>query len=83
MIRVELDTVPKWRNQNEWRPVNRARAEGYEETGDHSVIITLCKRLVADGYGRSLVRSLDGVLPRIIRHLGFWRGLGRETARVA
>jgi hypothetical protein len=50
MIRVELDTVPKWRNQNEWRPVNRARAEGYEETGDHSVIITLCKRLVADGY---------------------------------
>lgn len=50
MIRIELDTVPKCRNQNEWRPIGRARAEGYEEKGDHSVIISLCKRLVADGH---------------------------------
>lgn len=50
MIRIELDTVPKWRNQNEWRPLNRARFEDYEEKGDHSVIISLCKRLLADGY---------------------------------
>jgi hypothetical protein len=50
MIRMELDSVRKYRNAQEWRPVNRARAEGIEEVGDHSVIVGLCQKLIEAGH---------------------------------
>jgi hypothetical protein len=38
IITVELDTVRKYRNTQEYRPVNRATCEGYEAVGDGDVI---------------------------------------------
>ena len=38
IITVELDTVRKYRNPQEHRPVNRATCEGYEAVGDGDVI---------------------------------------------
>jgi hypothetical protein len=38
IITVQLDTVRKYRNPQEHRPVNRATCEGYEAVGDGDVI---------------------------------------------
>ena len=38
MITVKLDTVRKYRNTQEYRPVNRATCESYEAVGDGDVI---------------------------------------------
>jgi len=49
VIIVQLDSVKKWRNTQEWRPVNRAsityNGQYMEEVGDHSVIVSLLKAL--------------------------------------
>jgi hypothetical protein len=49
-IRIELDSVRKYRNAHEWRPVNRASAQGIEEVGDHEIISALCRKLIAAGH---------------------------------
>jgi hypothetical protein len=53
MIIIQLDSVKKYRNQYEWRRVNRARAvvDGveYEEVGDHAILQAICRVLVASG----------------------------------
>jgi hypothetical protein len=49
VIIVQLDSVRKYRNQHEWRPVNRAYAthngEYLEEVGDHRIIHSLLKSI--------------------------------------
>jgi hypothetical protein len=50
MIRIELDSVRKYRNAQEWRNVNRASALGMEEVGDHDVIKVLCRRITEAGH---------------------------------
>jgi len=43
--RIELDTVRKNRSAQEYRMVNRARCGDVEETGDHNVIVILCRKM--------------------------------------
>lgn len=52
-LRIELDTIRKQRNAKEWRPINRARCEGIERTGDGNIISLLCKDMIAAGYAPS------------------------------
>lgn len=49
MIRIELDAVRKWRNKQEYRTIQRARAKGHEVTGDGMLIERLCKTLISEG----------------------------------
>jgi len=45
LIRVDLDTVKKYRNKQEWRPVQRARilSHDLEVVGDGPIIKHVCK----------------------------------------
>jgi hypothetical protein len=64
MIDVEFDSVVRWRNTREYRRVPRATYGEYEEVGDHSLMKSLCKRLIADGYDPDLeVRVWRGKTP--------------------
>jgi hypothetical protein len=47
---IHIDSVEKRRNSKEQRNVPRASCEGFEEAGDHRVIVSLCKRLLEAGY---------------------------------
>ena len=49
MVRVELDSVPIWRNGSEHRPMNRASAMGLEHCGDGEVIRPLLSALLGAG----------------------------------
>lgn len=49
-IRIELDSVKKHRNAQEWRNVNRASACGIEVTGDGTLIDKLCQSLIDAGH---------------------------------
>ena len=59
---IQLDTVKKWRNNHEWRPVNRARFRGLEEVGDHDVLTKLMATIlqVFPTQNRSLVYVYRG-----------------------
>lgn len=52
-INVQYDSVRKYRNKHEWRPVGRATAEWgghrFEAIGDHDVRKDLAKQLLAAG----------------------------------
>ena len=50
MLRIELDTVRKYRNASEYRPVNRASCEGHEVVGDGEIIGALCRDLIESGH---------------------------------
>lgn len=64
-IRINLDSVRKYRNTKEWRPVNRAtatfRGKTYERTGDGYNIRLLCRDLLGD-------------FPQISEQVEVWRG---------
>jgi hypothetical protein len=48
--RMELDSVPKRRNSNEWRNVNRARCGEFESVGDWDNIARLCRMMLEAGH---------------------------------
>jgi hypothetical protein len=50
MMRIELDSVRRYRGKKEYRPVNRARCMGIEEIGDHQIIVSICRKLLAAGF---------------------------------
>jgi hypothetical protein len=47
--RIELDTVRKYRNDKEWRNVNRATCGQYEATGDGKVIEQISRAMMENG----------------------------------
>lgn len=47
---IQLDSVRKHRNPQEWRPVNRASCEGLEHSGDGDNIAGIAKMLLACDY---------------------------------
>lgn len=49
MLRIELGAERRERGKSEWRNVNAARFGEMVEAGDHSVIVALARRMVADG----------------------------------
>jgi hypothetical protein len=50
VIRIQVDTVKKWRNKNEYRPVHRATYKNFSVSGDRPVIRDLCRVLAANNY---------------------------------
>lgn len=56
-IRIELDSIKKWRNKHEFRPMNRASALGLEKVGDGHLIGPLCKLLIEAGHDPSTPAS--------------------------
>ena len=62
MIRIKLDSVIKHRNKSEYRPVNRASAEGIEIIGDGYIIRRLCQKLVDEGHTGQVEVWRDGTL---------------------
>ena len=44
-LRITLDSVPKYRNAQEWRPVGRATCGDAERVGDGNIIAQLCHDL--------------------------------------
>jgi hypothetical protein len=72
MMRIELDSVRKHRNANEYRPINRARCMGIEEAGDHSVIVSLAKRLVAEGHSGPVEVWRNGTLCFAAKDVAEW-----------
>ena len=48
-ITVQLDTVRKYRNSIEYRPIGRARSDGYEVVGEGAFIRSMLKNMYADG----------------------------------
>lgn len=49
MIQINLDTVKKWRNSKEWRPIHRASFHEMERFGD-APIAPLCRDLIEAGH---------------------------------
>ena len=49
-LRIELDSVRKHRNANEWRTVGRASCQGHELIGDGAKIADLCRILLSEGH---------------------------------
>lgn len=62
MIDIYLDSVWKVRNASEGRWINRASAEGIEETGDGDNIVKLAKRLLEAGHSGE-VEVRRGTMP--------------------
>jgi len=60
-IDIHLDTVKKYRNASEYRPVGRARWNDIEEVGDGYIIKSLCRRIAAEN-------------PQISGHVRVFRG---------
>jgi hypothetical protein len=48
--RMELDSVPKWRNSSEWRNINRARCGEFESVGDADNIVKICRMMLRAGH---------------------------------
>lgn len=65
MRRIELDTVRKAHGQIEYRPINRARCDGYEAVGDGAVIRQLCKAMLEDGQSGDVQVLERGVPQRV------------------
>jgi len=78
MIRIELDTVRKDINGQEWRWVNRASACGMEESGDGRVIVNLCQRLLEGGYTGEVMVYRDETPCFNPLSLELWAGGGHK-----
>ena len=48
-MRIYLDSVPKYRNANEWRPVNRATCWPLESIGDGDNLKSIARLLLDAG----------------------------------
>ena len=70
--RVQLDTVKKWRNTHEWRPVTRATCNGIEVTTEGFVMPAICRALSDAGY-TGMVEAYRGDNPALkAREIGDW-----------
>jgi hypothetical protein len=61
-MRIELGTRRKYRGKSEWRNIQTATYGGMEEAGDHSIIVSLCKRMAAEGLDGDVEVWRDGEL---------------------
>lgn len=48
-MRIHLDSVPKYRNVNEWRPVNRATCWPWESIGDGDNLKSIARLMLDAG----------------------------------
>ena len=48
-MRIHLDSVRKWRNEKEWRPVNRATCWPWESVGDGDNLKIVARLMVEAG----------------------------------
>ena len=81
--RIELDRVRKDSNGSEWRWVPRATCGDMIEVGDHRLIVTLCKRMLAAGMSGE-VAVFRGEMPCFEPlSMALWGAGGRKTEQPA